>query len=152
MRTSAPSNDGFALLMVILLLALLSGAVLQSLVSVRLTLRSEQERQTRLMLRSALLDAAWAAMRIGMKAGAASTEYQVFEHQLPTGIHTRIALQGLPREALPLPLQRPDLPVFGQLFSLSAKADAGPRVSSARALACRLPTGTVRVLAWVEHP
>ena len=152
MRTSPSKKSGFALLMVILLLALLSGAVLQSLVSARLTLRAGDERQTRLTLRAALLDSAWAALRTGMKAGSAPSEYQVFENQLPTGIHTRTALQGLPREALPPPLQRPDLPIFGQLFSLTAKADANARSCSARAIACRLPTGAVRVLAWVEYP
>ena len=138
--------------MVILLLALLSGAVLQSLVSARLTLRAGDERQTRLTLRAALLDSAWAALRTGMQAGSSPSEYQVFETQPPSGIRTRTALQGLSREALPPPLQRPDLPVFGQLYSLTAKAEANARRCSARGLACRLPTGTVRILAWTEFP
>ena len=138
--------------MVILLLALLSGAVLQSLSSARMTLRAGTDRQTRLSLHAALLESAWAALRTGMKAGSSPSEYQVFEEQRPSGIHTRTALQGLPREALPPPLQRADLPVFGQLFSLTAKAETDNKTSAAHAMACRLPSGTVRILAWVDSP
>jgi type II secretory pathway pseudopilin PulG len=148
MKASSSTRNGFALLMVILLLALLSGA----LASARMTLRAGTDRQTRLTLHAALLESAWAALRNGMKAGSSPSEYQVFEEQLPSGIHTRTSLQGLPREALPPPLQRADLPIFGQVFSLTAKAEAGNKTGAARALACRLPSGTVRILAWVETP
>lgn len=151
MRTST-SSRGFALLMVILLLALLSGTVLQTLVSERLVLRAGEARQNRLTRHAALLDSAWNALRLGMKAGSSPTEYQVFTDRLPSGIQTRIALQGMAREALPLPLQRPDLPVFGQVFSLAATAESGSQRSEAHAMACRLPTGDVRILAWVEYP
>ena len=152
MRTSSSNRQGFALLMVILLLALLSGVVLHSLVSARITLRAGDERQARLTLRAAALDASWSAMRVGMKAGTASTEYQVYEGQLPSGIHTRTTLQGLQREALPPPLRRDDVPIFGQFFSVTTKSDAAGKSCLSRGLACRLPTGDVRLLAWVEHP
>lgn len=144
-------HGGFALLMVLFLLALLSGTVLQSLVATRLALRAGTERQTRLALRAALLDAAWTAMRNGLKPGTGMTEYQAFEEQLPSGIQVRTSLQGMARDALPIPLQRQDLPVFGQLFTVYAKAEAGNRSGSVKALACRLPSGEVRVLAWVEQ-
>ena len=138
--------------MVLLLLALLSGAVLQSLVAARVALRAGEERQTGLALRAALLDATWNAMRSGMKAGSDAAAYQVFEDALPSGIQVRTALQGLSRDALPKALQRPDLPVFGQLFSLTSRAESPGRRRAARAFACRLPTGDVRLLAWVEGP
>jgi len=152
MGIPSSNRGGFALLMVLLLLALLSGAVLQSLVFARVTLRAGDERQTRLALRAALLDSVWNALRNGMKAGSSPSEYQAFDDPLPSGIQVHTALQGLPREALPRPLQRADLPVFGQLFSVLAKAESGTIACSVRGLACRLPTGDVRVLAWVEYP
>lgn len=151
MRIST-SDGGFALLMVVLLLALLSGAVLQSLVSARLTLRAGSERQVRLSLHAALLDAAWAALKSGMKAGTAAGDYQVFETAQPDGIRTRVTLKGISREALPVPLQRRDLPVFGQVFTMTAKAETPARSGTAQALGCRLPTGDIRLLAWVERP
>lgn len=138
--------------MVLLLLALLSGVVLQALVAARMELRAGDERQSHFALQSAVLDSAWAALHTGMKAGTAASEYQVFEDHRPNGIETRTTLQGLPREALPPPLVRPDVPLFGQFFAVLSRAQGVNRSSQARALACRLPTGDVRILAWVEYP
>lgn len=152
MSTVHGNRHGFALLMVILLLALLSGVVVQSLVSARMSLRSGDERQFQLALRAAALDAAWAAMRTGMKAGAPPTEFQVLESSIPSGIRSRTTLQGLPREALPPPLQRPEVPLFGQFFTVTTRASSGTRSCLSRGLACRLPTGAIRILAWVEQP
>lgn len=152
MSTPSSNRGGFALLMVVLLLALLTGAVLHSQVSTRLQLRANTDRQDRLTLRSAVLDATWNALKNGMKAGTSATEYQTFEGQLPSGVQTKTTLQGLQREALPPPLQHPEIPVFGQLFSITTKATSARKSSLARGLACRLPTGEVRVLAWMEYP
>jgi hypothetical protein len=152
MKTDPGNRNGFALLMVILLLALLSGVVVQSLISARMSLRSGDERQIRLTLRAAALDAAWAAMRTGMKAGTASSEYQVFDTQTPPAIQSRTTLQGLQREALPPPLQRREVPLFGQYFTVTTRSSSGTRSCLSRGLACRLPTGTIRLLAWVELP
>lgn len=152
MSVDSHNRQGFALLMVILLLALLSGVVLQAQISARMAIRTGDEAQSRLSLRSAALDAAWGALHTGMKAGSAQLEYQAFENQLPSGIQTRTTLQGLPREALPRPLQRPEVPMFGQFFSVTSKSTTGTRSAIARGLCCRLPTGDVRILAWLEHP
>ncbi len=150
MKTGTQHQNGFALLMVILLLALLSGVVVQSLISARMTLRAGEDRQNRLTLRATALDSAWIAMQNGMKAGTASSDYQIFETQTPSGILSRTTLQGLPRDALPPPLQRQDVPVFGQFFSVTTRSSSGAKSFLARGLACRLPTGTIRILAWVE--
>ena len=152
MNTGFKNQNGFALLMVILLLALLSGVVVQSLSSERMALRADDERQARLVLRTAALDCAWAAMRSGMKAGTASSECQIFETRTPSGVTSRTTLQGLQREALPPPLHRQDIPIFGQYYSVTTKSTSGPKSCISRGLACRLPTGTVRLLAWVEQP
>ncbi|MEI8351256.1 MAG: hypothetical protein WCG36_02980, partial [bacterium] len=40
----------------------------------------------------------------------------------------------------------------GQVFSLAAKTESGSQHREAHAIACRLPTGDVRILAWAEHP
>ncbi len=150
MRSSTSNNHGFALLMVILLMAMLSGVVIQSLVSTRLQLRAGDLQHARLLLRASSQDAAWAALRTGMKAGSSASEYQVLENQLPSGIHVRTILRGLERTALPPPLQRPDVPLFGQFFSVTARAETGSKSSAVRGLACRLPSGDVRLLAWAE--
>ncbi len=150
MGLSSTNSQGFALLMVILLMALLSGVVVQSLVSTRLQLRAGDLQHTRLLLRASSLDAAWEALRIGMKAGSSSSEYQVFENLLPSGIRIRTTLQGLERTALPAPLQRADVPLFGQFFSVNSRAESGTKTSAVRGLACRLPSGDVRLLAWAE--
>lgn len=152
MNKDPGNRRGFALLMVMLLLALLSGVVVQSLVSSRMAIREGTEHQTRLTLRAAALESAWAAMRSGMKAGAAPAEYQVFETRTPAGIQCRTTLQGLRREALPPPLQREDVPLFGQYFSITTKSTSNLKSCLARGLACRLPTGSIRILAWMEHP
>ncbi len=144
------NNQGFALLMVILLLALLSGVVVQSLISTRMQLRAGDLQHAHFLLRASCLDAAWAALHNGMKAGSSSSDYQIFENQLPSGIQVRTTLRGLDRTALPLPLQRPDVPLFGQFFSVTARAEWGPRTRAVRGLACRLPSGDVRLLAWAE--
>ena len=136
--------------MVILLLALLSGVVVQSLTSTRMALRAGEARQTRLTLRATALDSAWIAMQNGMKAGTATSAYQVFETTTPSGILSRTTLQGLPRDALPPPLQRQDVPVFGQFFSVTTRSSWGAKSFLSRGFACRLPAGTIRILAWVE--
>lgn len=150
MGSTTSNSHGFALLMVILLMALLSGVVIQSLISTRLHLRAGNIQHSRFLMRAASLDAAWNAMRIGMKAGSSALDVQTFENQLPSGIHVRTTLRGLDRASLPAPLQRPDVPLFGQFFSVTSRAESGPVTSAVRGLACRLPSGDVRLLAWAE--
>jgi len=150
MESSTSDDRGFALLMVILLLALLSGVVIQSIIAARMHLRAGDIQQSRFLLRAASLDAAWDALRIGMKAGSSVSESQMIEQQLPSGIHVRTTLQGLDRKSLPAPLQRPDVPLFGQFFSVSSRAEFETKTSAVRGLACRLPSGEVRLLAWTE--
>lgn len=150
MESSTSNKRGFALLMVVLLLALLSGVVVQSLVSARLHLKAGDIQYSRFILRSASMDAAWAAIRIGMKAGSSASEVQKFEDQLPSGVLIHTTLQGLDRAALPLPLQRPEVPLFGQFFSVTSHAELGDKNTTSRGLACRLPSGDVRLLAWAE--
>lgn len=136
--------------MVLLLMALLSGVVVQSLVATRLQLRASDTQHTRFVLRASCLDAAWDALRKGMKAGSTASDFQVFENTLPAGIDTRTTLHGLDRSALPSPLQQPNVPVFGQFFSVTSRAGAGAHTCTVRGLACRLPSGDVRLLAWTE--
>lgn len=150
MGSSTSNNHGFALLMVVLLMALLSGVVVESLISTRMHLRSGEMRYSRFLLRSSSVDAAWDALHTGMKAGASASDYQIFETQLPSGIHVRTTLKGLERTSLPAPLQRPDVPVFGQFFSVASRAERDTHAGAVRGLACRLPSGDVRLLAWTE--
>jgi len=138
--------------MVILLLALLSGVVVHSLISARMSLRAGDAQHARLVLRASALDASWAALRTGMKTGSTAADFQEFEDQLPSGIHTKTTLRGLERTNLPAPLQRANVPLFGQFFSVTSLAEFEGKTDIARALACRLPSGDIRLLAWVETP
>jgi hypothetical protein len=141
-----------ALLMVVVLMALLSGWVLQALISARMQLRAGDERQALSSLRAAATDAAWATLRAGLKAGSSESTYEVTDATLPSGIATRTLLKGMDRNALPAPLRRPDLPLFGHFFTVSSQATLAGRTALIRGLACRLPQGQVRILAWVETP
>lgn len=136
--------------MVLLLMALLSGVVVHSLVATRLHLRDGEQQHTRFILRASCLDAAWDALRVGMKTGSTASDFQVYENTLPSGISTRTTLHGLDRSALPTPLQQPNVPLFGQFFSVNSRAKTGARTCAVRGLACRLPSGDVRLLAWTE--
>jgi hypothetical protein len=146
------TKSGLALLAALLLTAVLSGVVIQSLVLARLRGRAAEERQARFVLRTAAADAAWAALRT-LPAGAGRTPAaQVTEAQLPSGAATRVTVQAAERTALPPPLRRPDMPLFGQYLTLTARATLGKRESLSRGLACRLPGGELRILSWLEHP
>lgn len=136
--------------MVLLLMALLSGVVVHSLVATRLHLRAGDNQHTRFILRASCLDAAWETMRVGMKAGSTASDFQLFETTLPSGITTRTTLQGLDRSALPPPLQKPGVPLFGQFFAVTSRAGSGSITCAVRGLACKLPSGDVRLLTWTE--
>jgi hypothetical protein len=138
--------------MALLLMAFLSGIVIQSLLSTHTRLRAAELRRTHLLLRTAALDAAWNGLQTASRtAGPAFTD-RTLESRLPSGIATRIVIHPMDRTALPLPFRRVEPPLFGQYFTIAAEAGLGKAASMARGLACRLPSGEVRVLSWWERP
>ena len=149
----APSREtGLALLAVLLLLALLSGIVLHTLVLTRARVRASDETRNRLVLRAAALDAAWDRFRSMAASSSASVAEQTLSASLPSGIATKVTVRPVERSALAAPLQTPGTPLFGQYFTLAIQASSDVQTSLARALACRLPSGEIRVLSWWERP
>ncbi len=149
----APSSrSGLALLMALLLMTFLSGVILHSLMSTHAKLRAGEARRTRLLLRAAALDAAWDSLQTLAGTAQAAVPDQTLENRLPSGIATRVALRPLDRTSLPVPLQRVEPPLFGQYLTVAAEAVLGDAASMARGMACRLPSGEIRVLSWWERP
>lgn len=145
-------QDGFALLTALLLVAFLSGIVIQSLIAARLHVRAAEEQRTRLLLRTAAFDAAWTTLRTLAGAPASAMVAQSIENRLPSGIATRVTVRPEERAQLPPPLRRPDAPMFGQYVSIAAQAGLPDRAATLRGLACRLPSGELRIVSWTERP
>ena len=145
-------QDGFALLTALLLMAFLSGIVLQALIAAHMHVRAAEERRTRLQLRTATFDAAWATLRTLAGDTQPSISAQSVENVLPSGIATKVTLLPEERTTLPPPLRPPDVPLFGQYVSVAARASLQDRAASLRGLACRLPSGELRILSWLERP
>jgi hypothetical protein len=143
------SRDGMALLMVLLLMALLSGTLLHSMVRTRQRLRLAEWRQDRELLRSAAVDAALTTLRAGAQGRALPVKARA-ELRLPSGIVTRTLLRPVDRNALPAAVQRAAAPVFGDCFSLETEASHDGGTRTVRALVCRTPDSSMRVLGWVE--
>lgn len=149
---SCDSRSGLALLVMLILMAFLSGVVIHSQVSARMSLRAEDARRNRFLLRTAALDAA----RDRLRALAATPDKPVLqnasEERRPAGITTTVTVRPFDRSALPPPLQRQGTPLFGQYFTLAVQAVSDRGTGMARGLACRLPSGEIRVLGWWEQP
>jgi hypothetical protein len=146
------SRSGLALLMALLLMAFLSGVLLHSMMSTHAKLRAGEARRTRLLLRAAALDAAWDSLQTLTGPDQSTVPNQTLENRLPSGIATKVALRPLDRAALPLPLRQVEPPLFGQYLTVAAEAILGNAASMARGMACRLPSGEIRILSWWERP
>lgn len=143
------ARDGMALLMVLLLMALLSGTLLHSMVQTRQRLRLAEWRQDRELLRSAAVGAALATLSAGAQGQPLPVKARA-ETRLPSGIVTRTLLRPVDRSELPRAFQRSEAPVFGDCFCLETEASHDARNRSVRALVCRTPDNSMRVLGWVE--
>ncbi len=153
-RESSPgarrlARSGMALLMVLLLVALLSGALLQGMVSARQQMRLVEWQRDGILLRAAAMDAALGVLRAAA-AGRALPTAAPAEARLPSGIVTRVGAASVDRQALPAALRRLEAPAFGKCFELTAEASQAGRSRRVRGLASQAPGGDVRVLAWVE--
>jgi hypothetical protein len=140
------------LLAALLLMAVLSGVVLQSLLLAHFRARAAEERHVRFLLRAAALDAVWETLRTLPPGVSQTPADHDIKAQLPSGIATRVAVRATDRTALPPPLRRPDLPLFGQYLAVTARATLDKRENVSRGLACRIPSGELRVLSWLEYP
>ena len=143
------SRSGMALLMVLLLMALLSGTLLHAMVQTRQALRAAEWRRNGVLLRAAALDGTLAVLR-ATAAGQPMPLAAPAESLQPSGIAVRVRFLPMDTSALPAMLRRPDLPVFGNCFEMSVEATQEGRSRRARGLVCQTPTGDLRVLGWTE--
>ena len=143
------ARSGMALLVVLLLMALVSGSLLHGLVLTHQRLREAEWRRDVFLLRAAARDAALAALRSGAQ-GQPLPLSTAFKARQPSGIVTETRMRPLDRASLPPLLNRPDAPVFGDCYELVAEASRAERVRRVSGLVCRLPTGDMRVVAWSE--
>jgi len=150
-RAGEKSRQGMALLMALLLTALLSGAVLHSLMSAHMTLRSALVLRGKTLLRIAATDAALDAIK-NTAAGDPGTSIseRTFEARLPSGIATKTTLRPLDRAAVPAILTGQKVPLFGSHFAVTSAARDDRRTWEVQSVGCRLPSGDVRILCWIE--
>lgn len=150
-RADESSREGMALLMALLLTALLSGAVLHALVSTHMTLRASVHQRSGALLRIAATDAAREAFRkVAEGGGGGAIQERVAEARLPSGIATTTTLRPLDRAAVPPILINSKAPLFGTHFAVASVAREGIRTWELQSVGCRLPSGEVRILCWIE--
>lgn len=144
------SRSGMALLIVLLLMALLSGTLLHAMVRSRQDLRAAEWRRSGVLLRAAALDGALAVLR-ATAAGRPMPLSAPAESLQPSGIAVRVRFVPTDSSAIPSVLRRSDLPVFGNCFEMAVEATQEGRSKRARGLVCQTPTGDLRVLGWTER-
>ena len=150
-RADESSRRGMALLMALLLTALLSGAVLHALVSAHMTLRASVHQRSGALLRIAATDAAREAFgKVAEGGGGGAIQERVTEARLPSGIATTTTVRPLDRAAVPAILANPKSPLFGAHFAVVSAAREGTRTWELQSVGCRLPSGEVRILCWIE--
>ncbi len=144
------SRSGMALLIVLLLMALLSGTLLHAMVQTRQDLRAAEWRRDGVILRAAGLDGALATLRAAA-VGRPMPLAAPAESLRPSGVAVRVRCLPLDSSAIPGVLRRPDAPVFGNCFDMAVEATTQEgRSRRARGLICQTPTGDLRVLGWTE--
>jgi hypothetical protein len=142
-------HAGFALLVALLLLALLSGLALQALFGARVALRAEHGRVCMTTLRMAATDAAWSAL--GRLGGAGQDgSRQVEDRVWPTGLTTKVTTRPLQATALPEGIAKRSEP--GSYFVVTAAAAVENRGVDVCSYVFQPAKGSVSVLAWVERP
>ncbi len=148
------STGGFALLFVLMLLALVTTVSLQAQVYARVALRHAQVGLDHARLRLAAGDALWhaadAAVR-GRLSNAAGSARRT-ESEDPSGIRTVVELTPAAPAAVPTYLHNPKAGPPTSVFDLRATARLGEAAEEVRSLIAVAPGGTVRVLAWIERP
>jgi len=143
------SRAGMALLIVLLLMALLSGTLLHAMVQTRQALRAAEWRRNGVLLRAAAVDGTLAVLR-ATATGRPMPLSAPAESLLPSGIAVRVRFLPTDINAIPSVLRRPDLPVFGNCFEMAVEATQEGRSLRTRGLVCQAPTGDLRVLGWTE--
>jgi hypothetical protein len=144
------SRAGMALLVSLLMLALLSGMALQALVASGIDLRFARERHTACLLKTAGTDAVWMTLREAAKLDPDTLARYDKTISAGPGIEAQTSLREVNRAALPPPMLLQKTPLFGRFFSVTTRITHDKTAREIRALACRMPTGELRLLSWTE--
>jgi len=143
-----PAKDGFALLFVLLLMALLAGITVESQVLSRLALKHGSMTMERTELKLAVLDALCSASSApAQKQAMKPAEPEPIRMLTPAGIETETQLTPVSRSALPAFVATPAK--AKQFFMISASAVRGDMREEQAAFACG-DGKAIRLLAWCE--
>ena len=153
--TRSASSGGFALLFVLMRLALVTTVSLQAQVYARLALRQAQSRLDHARLRLAAGDALWqaadAAVRGRLSPSGGASAVRRSEVEDPAGIRTVVEIVPAAPATLPTYLHNPKAGPPATVFDLRATARLGDAAEEVRSLVAVAPGGAVRVLAWIER-
>jgi len=149
-------SEGFALIMVLVLLSCLTVVAMQVQVQARLALRRAQQLSSRAQLRAAATDRAWDAIRRlatasarGAIAGTGLSAESPNQTD-PSGIETQVSLSETNFAALPYGLATARQPIAGRLWMVDAAARREEARNAVRGLVQVSAPGDVRIVLWVE--
>jgi hypothetical protein len=140
---------GFALLMVLLLLAVLSGAVLHVTLWLGAQTRRNASARAMAALRLAATEATFEGLR---QLAAAPGPAWPLEERTPSGIATQVGARELPQAEWPAILRGLPATPGLRVQELVTRAADDDRVYAVAALLAVPARGPCRVLAWVENP
>jgi type II secretory pathway pseudopilin PulG len=147
-------QEGFALLLVLILLGIMAGPAYQTLVYAVTALRHAERAQQRLALRAAATDAAWTRLRSLVLSGRSiRPDSSAAEQASPDGIVTRIASRNIQQSELPAALAPTNALANGTRFYLvQTRATRGAHEFAVEAYLRQEPqSGSGGVLAWIER-
>lgn len=138
-----PKRAGFALLMVLALLALLTGPVVQGLTLVQMRLKQAERQRSRLVLRAVAADAFCNQVR----ALASSVGAKPLLLATPGGVEIHSEARAVGPSQLPLALRG----VTGDVWQVSSRASIAQSEFGVDGYALRSSKGSARILIWLEQ-
>ena len=143
LRDRRAESAGFALLMVLALLALLTGPVVHGLTLVQVRLKQAERQRSRLVLRAAAADAFCNQVR----ALASSADTKPLLLATPGGVEIHSEARAVVPSQLPLALRG----VTGDVWEVSSRASVAQGEFGVDGYALRTAKGSARILIWLEQ-
>ncbi len=136
-------SAGFALLMVLALLALLTGPVVHGLTLVQVRLKQSERQRDRLALRAAAADAFCAQVR-GLVSSAGAQPRLM---ETPGGVEVQCEARAIAPSQLPLALRG----ISGEVWQVTSRAGVPQGEFGIDGYALRSGKGSARILIWLEQ-
>ena len=134
---------GFALMMVLALLALLTGPVVHGLTLVQMRLKQAERQRHHLALRAAAADAFCFQVRALTSPARAKPRLT----STPGGVEIRSEVRAVAHSRLPLALQG----ITGEVWEVSSRATVSQGEFGIDGYALRSGSGSARILIWLEQ-